>query len=296
MKTKTLWLLTGLFVVILVLTGLTILGPSFLARQQSPYVKQLKGAKGEGITLITLNKGDERVELNRENDTWRVNGKKAQNDAVGELIQTLIDKPSTQLIAQTSAQHDQFGVASSSATTIVFGDLLTLLVGGQTVGGTYVRIEGSDNVFLVSGATDLMLSTSISDWYDKTIVEIDESKLQKVTLKQKEEIILIKKDDKWVVEGVEDTTDETKVRSVASQFTRFFADLLVDDAAKRNSYAQQPKLTVTLTYDGGSEILTFFEGKNNWLVERASDKELFTVSQSQVEDLLTPRKDFLTTQ
>ena len=293
MKTKTLWILTAIFIGILSLTGLTIFGPSFLSQQKPPYEQQLKGAQGASIATITIAKADEQVVLQKENDVWKVSGKKAQQDSVTELLDGFIDKPSTELIAQTNKQHEEFGVASGSATTVQLGDTLKLLIGNETVGGTYVRIDGSDNVFLVHNITDLMLSVAVADWYDKMIIELDETKLQKIQLKQTGEIVLMKKDDKWVVQGSEDKTDDTKVHSIVAQFNRYIADTLVDDPAVAASYSAQPKLTITLTYDGGSETLNFFQGKDNWLTQR-SDKQLFTVSQSQVEDLLVPQKDLLT--
>ncbi len=293
MKTKTLWILTAIFIGMLALTGLTIFGPSFLSQRNSPYEEQLKGIESAGITTITIAKASEQVVLQKETDVWKVNGKKAQQDSITELLDGLIVKPSSELIAQTNKQHEQFGVASGSATTIKLGDKLTLFIGSEAVGGTYVRIDGSDNVFLVHRITDLMLSTAISDWYDKKIMEMDESKLQKIQLKQQEEITLTKKDDKWVVQGSEDKTNNSKTQGIIAQLSRYIADTLVDDPAIAASFSAQPKLTVTLTYDGGSETLIFFEGKDNWLVKR-SDNELFTVSQSQVEDILVSQKDLLT--
>ena len=149
--------------------------------------------------------------------------------------------------------------------------LANLIIGSKRsteagAGGQYVKLPDKPEIYLVD--TDLSSADrKISDWLEKTVMEVPPDSIGKVICKEKDtQIYVVKRPEEGkepILEGIENTDkkpDKAKINSVVSALAR----LSIDDVADPNlsdsetGFDEAPSFTFNL-YDG--RIYTLFLGK-----------------------------------
>lgn len=292
MKPKTLKFLLIIFIGLIGLISLTIYLPR-LRQKPSPFQEKIKSINKDSISTIEISKGDQTVKLSKENNIWKVNDKKANQSSVNSLLDGLFSQ-NTELISQTNRRHQDLELTPEKATQVKLDDKLNFLVGKSGVGGIYLRFADNDAVFLAKDLSLSDVSTDTDDWYDKTIVEIDPSKIKKLTFeKPQEKFVLIKNEEgKWKLEDGDKKVNEEKIRSVASSLSFLSAKSLATEEDITN-YPNTAQLTLSIDYNGQTETLKFYSGEDDYLLNRASDSENFILSTTSAETFLLSSQDLL---
>lgn len=277
-----------LVILLLLLSGLLafrIYTPKFKT-EASSYNEKIKGIDSKKIETIDISKKEEKIELKKDSDVWRVNDKKADKEKVEKLISQLLPEENIDLIAETNQRHKEFGLTDDLFTKIKLGDGLTVLVGKSESSGAYIRIDEEDKVFLLKDFSSLNISTSPSFWFDKTIVSIEEESIKKLIFERGgRETVVIRKDEEWIFEKDEKELEKEgkdKMESIIFNLSSFEAKSLVDEDAGKN-YPRFTTLTLTVKYDEEEETLIFHKGKDDYMVIRKSDGESFAVTEGKAE-------------
>jgi len=287
---KILFIITFILLVFLgVKTSLPRLSPT-----SSPYQKQVKTLDKNSLKSILIKKTDKQIELKKENNIWKINSKKADSGKIESLVNYLLPAIPPELIAQTDKRHAEFELTDEKAAKVRLDNKLTWYIGKSSGTSVYSRFDKENSVYLLSGLSPYDLSVNADDWYDKTILSFDQSKVSKVSFKDKSgEKKIIKKDNKWLFEKDDKEVNQDKINSVLASLSNLLAKSLAEDKELTN-FPKNPELTITVDYDSQSQTLEFYKGKEDYLVKRQSDGEKFLIAEYSLTTLLSAPKDLST--
>lgn len=281
--------LTILFAVFIVLAGVFALQtytPQLFPRE-SYYFKQVKGLKKEAVGEIILSKNVAVLDLKKVGNIWTLNGKKASNDKINELLTALLS-PDEELVGETAARHRELQLTEDTATDIKL-DKLELLAGKTDTEGTFIRFAGNNQVFLLKSLKPESVTTDRQAWYDLTVVRIEEKDLKKLTFQTSgQSFNLEQQNGNWKING--NNANQEKTNPIMLSLGSFQATSLAG-IDQLSNYPMNPDLTLTIDYSGGKEILQFFKGEKDYLVKRSPDTENFILSEFQVKDFLLSAKE-----
>lgn len=280
--------LSKLIAVLAVLTILLLLKTAVLPRlqtQESGYTQITKDIDKGTLSAITLEKKDEKVQLIKEGQQWKVEGKRAQQTKVEQLIEGLTKPTGVQLVAQTDARHSELGVVTGEGTLMTLGER-KFIAGAPSISGVYIRAEKNNDVYLLSALSSSTISTSVSFWMDMALFAYTGDELNSVVITRGKEIINAeKKDGKWTLQTSGKEVKEDIWNPILARLGNFSADSLAQNDTIQK-YPTFANLTLSLAASGKSETLTFFKGTSDYLVKRDSDGAYFTLSEEKVKDFL----------
>jgi len=289
MQTKTLIVLIAILAILVAIWGVTTYLPK-LTPETSSYAEKVKSYDKTTVQSIIIKNSSSSLELKKEGNTWKVNGKKADVSKINNLVNELFPSIFPEIIAQTDKRHKEFELTKDTTTSISLDNKLTWLIGKNTGASIYARFDNDNDVYLLKFGTS-SLSTQASDWFDKTILNFDQTKASKLAFKEAgNTTTLIKKDDKWVDEANNKEAKKDKVNSILFQVSTLSAQSLYD-SKKNIVYPNNPTLTLTVEYEGKSETLEFYKGSSDHLIKRLSDGENFIVSEYSVSSIVLGPKE-----
>jgi len=273
-----------LFVIILIfgaILGWRDFGEKILPKKSS-YFQKL-GIKKEQVRTISLSQQGKNLELKKEGEIWKIKGKKAKETEVNELFGVLFPQNPPQIVAKTSSRHSQMGVDENGATKIKINGEKEIWLGKSNGGGNYLRFPGSDEVWLVAGSW-FSPSFDFSNWVDKTIISLDSQKLKKIDWRSPPRARLYQKKENSWWEGEKKVEDKV-IEPAVSELSLLNADEALEDQWP-TGYSSVPKATLEIEWEGGSEKLEFFAGKDKYLVKRNSDGQGFLISSQVAQKFL----------
>jgi len=276
-----------LLIIILVLGGVVgwrMMGGKILPRRfrRDGYFQKL-GIKKEQVRIINLSQKDKSVELKREGEIWKIKGKKAKETEVSELLAVLFPQNPPEIVAKTPSRHQQMGVDEAGAIKIKLNGEKEIWLGKNTSGGNYLRFPEGDEVWLVKGSW-YSPTAEFSYWVDKTIISLNTTKLKKIDWRNSSQTkVYEKKDNSWW-EG-EKKVEEKKIEPIITGLSPLTAEEVVEDQ-RPAGYSPVAKLTLEVEWEGGSEKLEFFSGKDKFLVKRNSDGQEFLISSETAKKFL----------
>lgn len=152
---------------------------------------------------------------------------------------------------------------------------------------TYVRRDGSDEVYLASGLFSSVFSRRTNEWRDKTILRTDEQSISEVTLRFGDTTLsLVRKDSLWVIGA--DTAKPDPVKSFLSALSNFQTDEFIDTPV-----VQMPKLTVQIEL-GGVQLRLFWKKEGDrYYVQSSASPQLFEVYSWRGAQIVKRKKDFI---
>jgi hypothetical protein len=297
MKKQTIFLLFGIFVFLLALT--------FVPNYWSTIVPQTKPKEftftpftKDTTTSIHLSSAGKQVTVSKSDTVWKVDGKDASKDKVDSLFAALSKTVLGEVVSNNPKNAEDYSLSSSSATLLnLTGNAknLVVLIGkrGQAGDSFYVKKDGSNIVYLANGGLFDVLSTNVSDWQDKTVVNIPSADIASILIDGAKKLMIIKKDDKnWDItkdgnkKTVPDDDAKTSIGAVASITATDFAteeDNKIFTAAKGSfnvSFANK---------DGkGLAHLTVVPTENQYYLAKVTGKEdTYKIAPYIIEGLFT---------
>ncbi|MBU4016631.1 DUF4340 domain-containing protein [Patescibacteria group bacterium] len=248
-------------------------------------MEKIKGINIQSIQTIEIKKGSQTIKFNKENNIWKIKNEKADADKIQSLLSTLMAATIPELVAQTDKRYKEFELTNDLATVIKLDNKLTVYTGKYNGAGIYARLDGSPMVYVLKNTS--AIPTTSSEWYDLTIIALDQSKVTKLSFEDNDTpMIIIKKGDKWISEKTNKEAKKDKVDSILSILSKLTAQSLLEES-KKDSYPASPDLTLVIEYEGKSNTLEFFKGESDYLVKREADSGQFIVSEYAVSSLIS---------
>src|SRR5512140_1462264 len=179
------------------------------------------------------------------------------------------------------------------------GTLVQMYAGGNLVAAfrvgkpsatyteTYVRKEGSNDVYLADGMFTYQFVHPAKDWRDKSIFKTDPDLIRSVTYKYGDTTFtLANKDSLWRV-GSDSVKDQASARSVINSLANLQADDFVDSVL-----ASAPKQVALIEVEGTQ--IRFCQGKaaGTYLVQTSQSPQWYEVQGWRASQVLKRKKDF----
>ncbi len=152
---------------------------------------------------------------------------------------------------------------------------------------TYVRREGSNDVYLASGLFSSSFSRRTDEWRDKTIFRTDQDAIAGVTLRFGDTtVVLTRQDSIWKVG--EEAAKTENVKSFIGALANLEAEGFVDTAV-----AEMPALTLQIELGGTQLRLYKMKDGDRFYVQSSATPQLFELSGWRASQLIKRKKDFL---
>ena len=226
---------------------------------------------------------------------------------VGQFLNLMANLEVEDLISANPVKQMRFQVDTLTGTRIDFFNrekLLASLVVGKTSSDymyTYVRKSNSKEVWSAKGFLSPLVSRRLDQWRDKSIIELDAEKIQKVEfVRNKGSFWLIKADTLWKVSpppySASYEVKEDKVEDFIKFISSFKADAFVSkkEALKLDMGKSVLQLRLVLE-DGSGEILTVFrEGgeSERYFAKKGEDETIYEFSKGSYELIDKRVEDF----
>jgi hypothetical protein len=271
MKTKTTLLLLAAVVALGVFIKYESKGPSTEeARQQAQYMVNFEREKLDGIIIQN---GDDKIELRRQDKKWRIETPfkdQADTGAIESLLADLESWPKfdtipAQEIEKDKGRLDEFGLSKAKLRLKLLGKEMPpeIVFGGDAAfeGKMYVRLEGSNAVFLGGQTVRTDISKKPEDFRDKKLTDLTTAQVTRVLLKTAAgEMELEKKADHWeIIKPLRARGDDQKIGDLLAQITTArIQQFVAEDRGDLHPYGlAEPRGSVTLftAEDKGGQLL-----------------------------------------
>lgn len=288
----------------LYLIGLTVLlAIAAILVMQKPGEQSLEQSAGEplvkydssAVDKIEIHSKDGDVTLVREGGKWMLTApvryaadEQAVTSAVGKGTAMRI----TALVSTNPAKQSIYSVDSTAPFVQIYANnnlVAQFRVGKPTTSWTesYVRREGSDEVYAVEGILNTTFVKSVNDWRNKSIFKTEQSTITEVKFRFGDTTFVLTKKDSlnWVIG--QDSTINTNVTSFLSSLCTFQTDEFVD-----STVASLPQLTATIDVQG-TQIRFFKRDDGKYYVQTSASPQLFVVQEWRAGQLLKRKRDFV---
>jgi hypothetical protein len=270
---------------LLILFGRNVWG-RYHMQQPNEYQKAITEIKPAEIVRVELNQNSQVLVLTKQDTTWKLASKSADNAKVNELIGALLPKLSPQLISENNDKFEELEITPEIAKSVKLisqkGEK-QFAIGKNIDSVTAVRIQDIDKVFGLESVPNL--SIQANDWIDKTVMDIDSSNIKQLLFAGKESYILSQIGDRqWVFEGSQDKVNNDGVTTYAYKFNPFKADGLADEEQKKNFDLSSTGFSVSITDQSDTKTELMFKLiKDQFVIKRSFDNEYFTLDKTTGE-------------
>lgn len=152
---------------------------------------------------------------------------------------------------------------------------------------TYVRKEGSNDVYLAEGMFSYQFTHSPKDWRDKSIFKSEPDIIRSVIFRYGDTTFTVaNRDSLWRVNG-DSVKDQASARGVINSLANLQADDFVDTAL-----VSAPKQVALIDVEGTQ--IRFCQGKTagNYLVQTSRSPQWYEVQGWRASQVLKRKKDF----
>lgn len=200
----------------------------------------------------------------------------------------------TSLVSSNPSKQAVFQVDSTATLVKVFekgNERAAFRVGkpGTSFTETYVRAEGSNDVYLANEVLTYIFSKTLKDWRDKTIFKMEKDNIKDVRFHYGDTTFNIaRQDSNWLVDGLPGS--QTNVSAVIASLSNFTADEFID-----STITTLPALVCAIEVSGIQLRFHFNKETNKYLVQTSESTQWFDVQPWKTAQILKRKKDFVQT-
>ena len=158
---------------------------------------------------------------------------------------------------------------------------------GSSYMETYVRREGSNDVYLAAGILSATFGRQLKEWRDKTIFKIEEDRIRSVKVAFGDTAYTLSfQDSSWRID--KDPVQQSTVKSFLGSLATIQADDFVD-----STITELPQLTCVIEVEGVQIRFHFNKAGNKYFVQTSRSPQWFEVQNWRATQILKHKKDFL---
>jgi len=292
--TKNTWVLAGVLAALVIIAYLVMQRPGESSAPESSG-KMLVDFDSSAVDRIEVRAPGGATVLERQGGAWMVTSPvryRADDVTVGAALSAGKRIELSGLVSSNPAKRGLFQLDSTGTLVSIFehgAAKAVFWIGKPSTSytETYVRREGSDEVYLATGMFSSTFTRHTSDWRDKTIFKTDQDAIGQVTLRFGDTtVVLARQDSVWKV------GDEAAKNDAVKGFTGALANLQADDFID-TAVANMPPLVVQIEV-AGTQIRFYQEkGADKFTVQTSASPQLFQVYNWKGAQLVKRKKDFL---
>ena len=263
------------------------------------------------VNAISIKNSETSIELSKKDGIWKIEqplADRADSTAISQLlsmVETLrhdsrIDFPS----AQAAEKLKEFGVTESDLRLKIKSDSgkeTELLLGNDSAieGKVYVRVNGSDTVYVVRNALRNQVTKKAEDFRDKKLADTAPSLVSKVHVKTAEgEFELERKNTHWdFVKPLRARAADQKVNDLLAGVLNAQVSQFLAEAPTPEQALSEPRATVTMSVEGEKEPLVLLvgaaptgdDGKDKCFAKLSSRAAVTVLSNAALDPLIKAR-------
>ncbi len=264
------------------------------------------------IRRIELQHGERSITLVRQDDTWTVEGLgdiPLKQSALEDIVYSVSRLRAERLITEEPENLASFGLENPAARAVVTledGSSEALLLGSKAPSGYafYLKKEGENAVYTVSGIHGQYLSYTMNDLREKNIPSFDGQNITYLLLRSGEEVIEIREmaENEKLYENtlgryavtrpyrIARGVDSQKLGELMQEIPAITVkEFIEDDARDLSSYGLDPAMSELHVRDReGKELHILFGSQRNEdsiHARLAGERQVFTVDRSTLDFL-----------
>lgn len=235
--------------------------------------------------------GPEEIVLTKKDDDWMVRSHRATD--VAEFITTMQDTKVGDVISRDKGKHGTFEVDEELGRRIKFYNgkevLADIIIGKEDFPGSFfLRLPDKNEVYQATGKLNSYAAKTFQDWVDKTILNVDTSKVSGVSLKYPDGSVVLKRHENAWVSGSESVPAE-RVDALLEQL----AQLSGRQVALERPDLSAPDAEVEIEVEGGNKQEVLFKRKDgtDFWVKRADGDPVYLLDSSVAESILVTSEE-----
>lgn len=252
------------------------------SRAGGPIERELARVDPDSVRSVRLMRPGDTIHLRPEAGGWRVDGHPADSATVESLRRALREANVGTLASRNPSNHPRLGIGDSARVAEIIGgrgDTARFLVGlaGPVPRSGYVRLAGSDEVYVVHGELTRLLREDEDGWRNQVVARVDTAQISALHVRRGEDRYVLRREGgSWSLAGR--AASETAIRPILSRLPRLTASEFAADSVR----VAEPDRSLTavstegdtlvhlLLQDAGEETrkhrLTTPEAATVWLV------------------------------
>jgi len=293
--TKNTWILAGVLAALIIVAYLVMQRPGESSTSESSG-KMLVNFDSAAVDKIEVRAPAGTTVLERQGDSWMVTSPvryRADDVTVGATLAAGRKIELTGLVSSNPGKQGLFQLDSSGTRVTIFehgAPKAVFWVGKPSASytETYVRRDGSDDVYVATGMFSSMFARRTSEWRDKTIFRTEQDAIGQVTLRFGDTtVVLARQDSVWKV------GDQVAKNDAVKNFTGALANFQADDFID-TAVTPMPPLVVQIEVAGTQIRLYQAKGADKYTVQTSQSPQLFQVYNWKGAQLVKRKKDFVT--
>ena len=292
--TKNTWILAG------VLAALIAVAYLVMQRQGESSVPESSGKMlvdfdSASVDRIEIRSPNGAAVIERQGGVWMVSSPvhyRADDATVASTLSSGRRMELKGLVSSNPQKRSLFQVDSTGTMVRIFehgAEKTAFWIGkpSPSYTETYVRREGSDDVYIASGMFASSFARRANEWRDKTIFRTEQDAITAVTLRFGDTTVaLTRQDSVWKIG--DDVARAEAVKSFTGALANFQADDFVD-----STVLAMPALTLQIEV-GGTQ-LRFYKLKegDRYYVQSSATPQMFDVFGWRAAQLVKRKKDFV---
>jgi len=292
--TKNTWVLAGVLAALIIVAYLVMQRPGESSAPESSG-KMLVSYDSAAVDKIDVRAPAGTTVLERQGGVWMVTAPvryRADDVTVGATLAAGKHIELTGLVSSNPDKRGLFQLDSSGTEVTIYehgAPKAVFWIGKPSTSytETYVRRDGSDDVYLATGMFSSTFARRTSEWRDKTIFKTEQDAIGAVTLRFGDTtVVLARQDSVWKV------GDETAKNDVVKSFTGALANIQADDFID-TAMAAMPPLIVQIEVAGTQIRLYQAKGADKYTVQTSLSPQLFEIYNWKGAQLVKRKKDFV---
>ncbi len=287
------WVLIGVLAVLALATFLVMRQPGETSSTGASDTI-LVSYDSAAIDRIAIRQAAGTVELEKGSDGWTLTSPlryRADQAAVAEAVGKGNHIEISSLVSNNPEKQHLFQV-DSTGTLVQFFDKgnerAAVRIGkpSSAYTDTYVRREGSNDVYLAKGIISFLFTRATKEWRDKTIFHTTQEGITSLTFHYGDTTFTLAfQDSSWRINQV--PTDQSVVRSFLSSLANLSADDFVDTAL-----TSLPRMTASIEVEG--TLIQFYPAPQggNYYVRSSRAAQWFELQGWRATQVLKRVKDF----
>lgn len=238
----------------------------------------LASIDGRQLTRIEFTNPREHFVLQKEGDTWTVNGLQSDTTMVHRLLRAFDSVEVQEVAATNPANHESLDISPDSAREMVTDAGVTILFGKHTPRSRtgYARLPGNDTVHVIHGDLRFAVGRSFFDWRNKVMLRVDTSAVTTLRVTRDGTTTVYERPESiWMVNDEE--ADSSTVRNAIRNMLQELREVRASGFEPDYEVPEVPDRSLqALGADGGElAFLRLMQEPGNWVVTSPSTPYIF---------------------
>jgi hypothetical protein len=266
------------------------------------------GVEADQVTWVQITDAEgSQIELEKADTGWTLagtDGFPCTENAVPDFLAKLLALDTSRLVTETPGSHARLEVAADAfSRKVTFrtqdGTEHTLYVGSSpSYNAVHVRVEGQDQVYLVSGLSATDASVTATAWIDPLYVSLESDQVVALTIENAQGTFAFTKDEEgtWRMEGLagDETLNEGEVSALVTRISSVRMQRPLGQAEEPAYGMGDPRAVVTVQTrdeEGATATQTLVVGAqdatdNSYVVKASTSPYYVRVTDYTVQDFV----------